>query len=112
MAPKGIKTSKIIQRKSKAKVVEWVPRERSRGTRYVPVDASTSTGLQTPRRDTARMEIDSHEAALYEADLPSMDVDETLWIEEPVMPEQRRVSPTTFPSSTARDTALRPSVPS
>ena len=101
-----------MQRKSKAKVIEWVPRERSRGTRYFPVNVSTSAGRQTERRDTARMEIDDHEAVLYEVDPPSMDVDETLWIDEPVIPEQRSVSPTTFSSSTACDMALCPSVPS
>ena len=38
------------------------------------------------------MEIDPHEAVSHEAYLPSMDVDETFSIEEPDIPEQRRVS--------------------
>ena len=37
MAPKGIKASKLFERKSKAKVIEWVAWKRSRGTQYIPV---------------------------------------------------------------------------
>src|ERR1700677_723808 len=91
MAPKGIKASKLLQRKSKAKVIEWVAREHSRGTRYIPVEVKTSKNLQTPARDTVEMEVDDHRAESQEASLPSMDVDETFWIEEPDAPEQRRV---------------------
>lgn len=108
MAPKGIKASKVFQRKSKAKVIEWVTREHSRGTRYIPVDVSTSTSQQTQGRDAAGMEIDKHEALLHEADPPSMDVDETPWMQEPVIPEQRRVSSPTRPSSTVCDMLLVP----
>jgi hypothetical protein len=91
MAPKGIKTSKVLQRKSKAKVIEWVTEKRSRGTRNIPVEVSTSRNLPMPRRDAGRMEIDNHEAIFHETDPASMDVDETFWIEEPVIPEQKRV---------------------
>ena len=92
MAPKGIKASKLFERKSKAKVIEWVAHKRSRGTRYVPVEVSTSKNPHTPRRDTAKMEIDPSEAVSHEDYLPSMDVDETFSIEEPDIPEQQRVS--------------------
>ena len=106
MARKSIKTSKVFQRKSKAKVIDWVPRELSRGTRYVPVDVTPSTSRQTQGGDTAGMDIDNHEAALHELNPPSMDVDETFWTEEPVVPEERRVSSPTFPSLTICDMAL------
>jgi hypothetical protein len=112
MALKGVKASKVFQKKSKAKVIEWVTREHSRGTRYIPVDVSTSTSQQTQGRDTVRMEIDNHEAVLHEADLPSMDVDGSFWIEEPVIPEQRRVSSPTCPFSTICDKALSLNAPS
>jgi hypothetical protein len=92
MAPKGIKASKLFERKSKAKVIEWVPQKRSRGTRYVPVELSTSKNPHTQRRDTAKMEIDPYEAVSHEDYLQSMDVDETFSIEEPDIPEQPRVS--------------------
>jgi hypothetical protein len=111
MAPKGMKASKVFQRKSKAKVIEWVPRERSRGTRYIPVDVSTSTSRQMQGRDTVRMAIDNHEAVFQEADPPSMDVDETPWMEEPVIPEHMRVSSPTCHSSTVCDMALSPNAP-
>jgi hypothetical protein len=93
MAPQGIKASKIIERKSKAKVMEWAPRKRSRGTKYVPVEVETSKNRQRPARDTLNMEVDDHQAESQEASLPSMDmdVDETFSIEELDVPEQRRV---------------------
>ncbi|KAH9167425.1 hypothetical protein EDB89DRAFT_1910024 [Lactarius sanguifluus] len=43
-----------------------------------------------PRRDAGGRDIDNHEAILHETDPPSMDVDKTFWIEEPVIPEQKR----------------------
>lgn len=98
MAPKGIKTSKVLQRKSKAKMVEWVTTKRSRGTRHTRVDVSTSTNQPIRRQDAGRMEMDNNEAVSHETDPPSMDVDETFWIEEPVMPEQKRVSSHRRPS--------------
>ena len=93
MAPQGIKASKIIERKSKAKVMEWAPQKHSRGTKYVPVEVETSKNQQRPARDTLNMEVDDHQAELQEASLPSMDmdVDETFSIEELDVPEQRRV---------------------
>jgi hypothetical protein len=62
MAPKGIKASKLFERKSKAKVIEWVPQKRSRGTRYVPVELSTSNNPHTRRRDT----VGSKTVAMFE----------------------------------------------
>jgi hypothetical protein len=98
MARKGIKASKVIQRKSKAKIIDWVTREGSRGTRNIPVEVSTSKNLPMPRRGAGRREIENHEEISHETDPPSMDVDETFWIEEPVIPEQKRVSPPACPS--------------
>jgi hypothetical protein len=91
MAPKGIKASKLFERKSKAKMVEWKAQEHSCGTRYVPVEISTSTSPQISTRDAVRMNIVNQEAALHNANPQSMDVDEPFWIEEDI-PEQRRVS--------------------
>ena len=92
MAPKGIKASKLLKRKSKAKVIEWVSRKRSRGTRYVPVEVSTSKNPHTPRRDAVRMEIDPHEAVSHDNDPWLMDAEETFSKEESDIPEHRRVS--------------------
>jgi hypothetical protein len=91
MAPKGIKASKILQRKSKAKAMEWVAQEHSWGTKYIPVEVNHSKTQQASVRDTMEMEVDDHQAGLEETSLPSMDVDKTFWIEEPDAPEQRRV---------------------
>lgn len=111
MAPKGIKASKLFQKKSKAKLVEWKARERSRGMRYVPVEVSTSKNQQIPGRNAVRMEIDNHEAMLHEADPPSMDVDKSFWIGGPNVPEQRRVRLTSCPFLMSFDVALSPSAP-
>jgi hypothetical protein len=89
MAPKGIKGSKVLKRKSKPKVIEWVTRAHSRGTRDIAVEVSTSKG-NTPKENTGGIE--NREAIPDEATLPSMDVDETFWTEEPVTDEQKRVS--------------------
>ena len=111
MALKGTKASKIYQRKSRAKAIEWVARNGSRGTRHTPVEVSTSTNEQVPRQDAVGMEVDNHEAIVHEVNPPSMDVDETpaFWTEEPVIPEQRRVSYPTRPSSAAFYIPLSPS---
>jgi hypothetical protein len=110
MAPKGIKASKLVGRKSKAKVVEWKAREHARGTRYVPVEIGTSTSQQIPGRDAVGMDIAYQEAALHDADPQSMDVDEPFWIEEDV-PEQRRVSSPSRRFLMPFDIVLSPSVP-
>ena len=94
-------------------MVEYIARKRCRGTIYVPVEVSTSDNQQTPRRDTARMEIDNRDSVLYEADPISMDIDEALWIDEPELeaPEHKRVSPHACPSLIPFDMALSPSAP-
>jgi hypothetical protein len=108
MAPKGIKLS---QRKHKAKVVEYMPRKGGRRTRYVPMEVNTFDYQQTPRRDTAAMETDNHDTILHEANPLSMDIDEALWIDEPDVPQQKRVSSLTCSSLTPFDVALSPSAP-
>jgi hypothetical protein len=112
MALKGVKASKVFQRKFKAKGVDWVPRKRSRTTRYVPIEVSTSRDQPTLRRDTVRMEIDDREEALHEDNsLLSMDADETFWEEEPDIPEPRRVSSATHPFLKTFDVALSLNAP-
>ena len=91
MAPKGIKTSKLSERKHKAKVVDWKARERSRGTIYLLVEIGTSTTRQITGMDTVRMDIVNERAVSHDADPQPMDVDEPSWIDEDV-PEQTRVS--------------------
>jgi hypothetical protein len=83
MVPKGVKVSKVIQRRSKAKVVEWETRKLSRGTRHIPVEVSTSTPWQISRQDDVRMAADNHEEMFHK-----MDVNETSWVDEPVFSDQ------------------------
>lgn len=97
MAPKGIKTSKLFERKSKAKLVEWKSRESSRRTRYIPVEivTSESPSRQAARRSTVGMGI-VDEAVSHDADPQPMDVDEPFWKDDNV-PEQTRVSSPSCP---------------
>ena len=91
MAPKGIKTSKLSERKHKAKVVDWKARERSCGTIYLLVEIGTLTTRQITGMDTVRMDIVNERAVSHDANPQPMDVDEPSWIDEDV-PEQTRVS--------------------
>ncbi|KAN0127149.1 hypothetical protein V8E53_015019 [Lactarius tabidus] len=68
MAPKGIKTSKLFARKSKAK-------------KPAPQQVCKFQGI--------RIDIVNQKAALHDANPQSMDVNEPFWIEEDI-PEQRR----------------------
>jgi hypothetical protein len=113
MPPKGIKASRLFQRKPKAKAVELVPRVHSRRTTHIQVEVGTSNTQQAQGRDVARMELDSHGSAFHEAGPEFMDVDEAFWIEEPDVPqaEQRRVSSRTYPWLKLFDMALVNSVP-
>jgi len=106
-----INASKILERDSRATLVEWVPLKGSRANKYVRVEVGTSTGAsrsqRNPRRGTRKSE---NNEAIQNA--PSMDVDETLWMEEPqepVIPEKKRVSSLTCPSATIFYIAFSPS---
>jgi hypothetical protein len=77
----------------------------------VPMEVSTSNNEQTPRRDTTAMEIDNDDSVLYEADPLSMDIDEALWIDEPDVPQHKRVSSHSCSSLMPFNMALSPSAP-
>ena len=92
MTPKGIKASKVLKSRYKAKAVDWVIREYSRGTRDVAVKVTTSKGKRTPRQISGVIENNEPEAISGEVTLPSMDVDQTFWSEEPATDQPKRVS--------------------
>jgi hypothetical protein len=85
-----IKASKIVERKTKVKVVDWVSQKRARGIRNIPIDVTTSTSPSKPRRATERTE--DNEATSQEATFQHMDVDEAFWIEEPDVLKKKNVS--------------------
>jgi hypothetical protein len=90
MKHNGIKASKIIERKTKVKVVDWVPQKRSRGIRNIPIDVTASTSRPKPRQATDRTE--DNEATLHETAFQHMDVDEVFWTEEPDVLKKKTVS--------------------
>ena len=110
------KGRKAIQfRTPHAKVVRWVPRTNSRGTKDIPVEVTASTsqadGLQ-PKKATSQIESD--EATLHETTFSPMDVDETFWVEEveePVILKTKRVSSPIGLSLMAFDISLSSSIP-
>jgi hypothetical protein len=102
---------KASKKKPRAKVIEWEERKGARGTRYVPVEVTpkASKSQRRLRQDTGRTE--NIEAALHKTTPPSMDIDETFWVEEPVMSEKKRVSSPAYPSSTIFNISLSPKPP-
>jgi hypothetical protein len=91
----SINASQFLEKKSKARLVEWQPLKKSRANRFVAVDVDSPTkasgsksgSRQKAKKGTDELKID--EAVLH---APPMDNDETLWFGEPVTPEKKRVS--------------------
>jgi hypothetical protein len=90
MALKSIKVSKRSKTRAKAKIMEWTTTEYSRGTRDLAVEKSTSRAKGPAGQISEGVE--NPKAILDETTFLAMDVDETLWTEEPVTNEQKKVS--------------------
>jgi hypothetical protein len=99
-----VKAASLRRSKLKAKVIEWEPREHSRGIRDVPVEVTDAASRPKLRKKASRRPRAEDDAALQgEAAPQPMDIDETLWVdlEEPVMPaSKKRVRQPECPSST------------
>jgi hypothetical protein len=112
MARFGLKTTTFLQqqKKSKIKVIEWEIKKTTRGIKNVPVDvtatASRHKSRQTRRQDTQKTNNDK--AALHDASPISMDVDEDIWMEEPVASKKKRVGLPPCSSSAVFDTSNSP----
>jgi hypothetical protein len=90
MALKGKKVSKCSKTRSNTKIVEWTTKAYAWGTRDLAVEKSTSRG-KGPARQTSEG-VENPKAKLDETTYVAMDVDETLWTEEPVIDAQKKVS--------------------
>ncbi|KAF8273372.1 hypothetical protein EI94DRAFT_1696667 [Lactarius quietus] len=90
MAPKGVKASKVYKRGLKPKIIDWVTQETSRGARDIAVEVSTLAGQRTKKQAARGIENLNAASASHQAALPSMDIDETFWTEEPVADEMKR----------------------
>jgi hypothetical protein len=97
-----VKAANFRRTKLKAKVIEWEPREHSRGIRDVPVEVTDMTSRPKPRkRASIRPRVENNAALQGETTPQPMDVDETLWVEDPVIPAiEKRVRQPACPSST------------
>ena len=86
-----VKATNVLDRKPK--MVMWKAQETSQGIKYFPVEKTASTS-QLKSSHAGKM--DNREAALHESDKtspPSMDVDETFYMEQPAPPaKKKRVS--------------------
>jgi hypothetical protein len=86
-----VKAANLRRTKSKAKVIEWESREYSRGIRDVPVEVVDLKSRPKPRKKASRRPRAEKNAALRGETAPQpMDVDETFWVEEPVMPTSKK----------------------
>jgi len=94
-----VKAADVLRRKSKAKAIEWEPRVYSRGIRDVPVEViSTAHQPRSREKGTRRPSAENDNTLQGEAAPHPMDVDETFWVEEPVMPtSEKRVRQPAYP---------------
>ena len=82
-----VKAANLCQAKSKAKVIEWETREHSRGVRDVPVEVSAAVHQPMLRKRACREpRAESANDSPHETVFQPMDIDKTLWMEDPVMP--------------------------
>jgi hypothetical protein len=86
-----VKAANLRRAKSKAKVIEWEPRAYSRGVRDIPVEVSAAASRPMPRKTASREpRAESANELPHETAFQPMDVDETFYMEEPVMPAGRK----------------------
>ena len=86
-----VKAANLRQEKSKAKVIEWESRAYSRGVRDVPVEVSAAASQPMPRKRACREPRAEGAIELpHETAFQPMDIDETFWAEEPVMPANEK----------------------
>jgi hypothetical protein len=85
-----------LQTKARVRVVEWETRMYSRQMRDVPVEVSDSDGesppkaKKRPKRAARRSRAESSNALQGGTNPQPMEVDETFWAEEPVMPTSEK----------------------
>jgi hypothetical protein len=86
-----VKAADVLRRKSKAKAIEWEPRMYSRGIRDVPVEViSTAHQSRLKKKGTRQPSAENDNMLQGEAAPHPMDVDETFWAEEPVVPTSEK----------------------
>jgi hypothetical protein len=93
----SINASQFLEKKSKARLVEWQPLKRSRANKFVAVEVDASTKASRSRRK-ARQSTSGIKKNDTVLDASPMDNDETLWMGEPVASGKKRVSLPSRPS--------------
>lgn len=86
----NVKIAKLRRSKKRAKLVEWETRVLSRGIKYVPVEVSAAVSRPKQREKASRLPRAENDHTLREAAPQAMDVDETFWVEEPVIPTSEK----------------------
>ena len=82
---------KKLKSKSKSKLIEWEERVSSRGIRDVLVKVSIMESQLKPREKVGRQSREESHGTLQGEIAPHpMDVDETFWTEEPVIPAAKK----------------------
>jgi len=92
-----IKAAKFLP-KSEAKVIKWETRTYSQGIRDIPVEVSATTSQPRPRKMACRRpRAESNNMSQGEAAPQPMDINETFWVEEQVIPtSEKRVRQPTY----------------
>ena len=81
----------LFQTNSTARVIEWEPKVHSRGIRDVPVDVSAAASQPRPRKKARRRpRAENNDKLQGETPPQPMDVDETFWVDEQVMPSSEK----------------------
>ena len=86
-----VKAASVLRGKSKAKVVEWEPRNYSRGVRYIPVEVSAAT-RQSRARESASGPPRAEASNMLQGETAPqpMDVDEAFWADDLAIPDSER----------------------
>jgi len=79
-----VEAASLFRTKSTARVIEWEPKVHSRGMRYVPVEVGDAESQPRPKKKARRR------PRTGETPPQPMDVDETFWVDEPVMPSSEK----------------------
>ena len=92
---KIVEAASLFRKNTMARVIEWEPKVYSQGIRDVPVEVSTAASQSRPRKKARRRRRAENNDKLQgetpgETPPHPMDVDETFWVDEPVMPSSEK----------------------
>ena len=86
-----VEAASLFETNTTAKVIEWKPKAHSRGIWDVPVEVHATASKPRPRKKArGRARAEKKDPLQAENAPQPMDVDETFWVDEPVMPSSEK----------------------